>query len=53
MLDSSSQFNCLVSMDDSYNLKVSKVPIKELNEKQKKIITNATREEDLRDKLLE
>ena len=52
-LDPSFQFNCIVSMDKNSNLKISKVPIKELNEKQKKIIKNAKREEDIGNKLLE
>ncbi len=53
IMDSSSQFNCLVSMDENGNLKISKVPLKKLNEKLKKIIANAKREENIRDKLLE
>ena len=53
-LDSLFQFNYLVSMDDDKNnLKVTKVPIKELSEEQKKIVANAKREEDIRNKLLE
>ena len=40
-------------MDDDDNLKISKVPLKELNEEQKKIVANAKREEDIRNKLLE
>ena len=53
ILDPLCQFNCLVSMDDTNNLKISKVPLKELNEKQKTIISNAKKEEDIRNKLLE
>jgi len=53
LLDSLSQFNCVVSMDDNNNLKISKVPIKELNKQQKIIVANAKREEDIRNKLLE
>ncbi len=52
-LDPSCQFNCIVSIDENGNLKISKVPIKELNEKQKTIIKNAKREEDIKNKLLE
>ena len=52
-LDISCKFNCLVSMDENSNLKISKVPLKDLSEKQKKILVNASREEDIRDKLLE
>ena len=52
-IDISFRFNCLVNMDENSNLKISKVPLKELNEKLKEIIANATREEDIRDKLLE
>ncbi len=47
------QFNCVLSMDDDNNLKISKVPLKELNKEQKIIIANAKREEDIRNKLLE
>ena len=47
------QFNCLVSMDENFNLKISKSPLKELNQNLKKIIANAKREEDIKDKLLE
>ncbi len=53
LLDPLFEFNCVVSMDDNDNLKISKVPIKELNNKQKIIIANAKREEDIRNKLLE
>jgi len=52
-LDPSYKFNCLISMDENHNLKISKLPIKELNEEQKKIIENVKREEDIRNKLLE
>ena len=53
-LNPSFNFNCLVSIDNKNNdLKVSKIPLKELNKKLKKIIDNATREEDMKDKLLE
>ena len=40
-------------MDDNNNLKISKVPLKELNEKHKTIVANAKREEDIKNKLLE
>jgi len=53
ILDPLCQFNCLVSMDDNSNLKISKVPLKELNEEQKIIVANAKREEDISNKLLE
>ena len=52
-LDHSCQFNCLVSMDENLNLKLSKLPLKELNENLKKIIKNAKREEYIKDRLLE
>ncbi len=53
MLEPSCQFNYLVSMDENSDLKVTKSPLKELNKKLKIIIENGTREEDIRDKLLE
>ena len=53
LLDPLFQFNCVVSMDDDDNLKISRVPIKELNQEQKIIVKNAKREEDMRNKLLE
>ena len=53
MLKPSYRFNCLVSMDENNNLKISKVPIKELNAKLKNILANQSREEDIRGKLLE
>ena len=53
ILDPLCQFNSLVSMDDNNNLKISKVPLKELNEEHKIIIANAKREEDIKNKLLE
>ncbi len=52
-LDPLSQFNCLVSMDDNSALKISRVPLKELKEEQKIIISKAKREEDISNKLLE
>ena len=51
--DSSCKFNCLVSMDVNGNLKISKLPLKQLNENLKTIIANAKRDEDIKDKLLE
>ena len=51
-LDPLFQFNSLVRMDDDNNLKISKVPLKELNEKQKQLL-KMQREEDIRNKLLE
>ena len=53
MLKPSYRFNCLVSMDENNNLKISKVPIKELNAKLKNILANQSREEDIKGKLLE
>ena len=40
-------------MDENHNFKISKLPLKELNEEQKTIIGNVKREEDIRNKLLE
>ena len=53
ILDKSFQFNCLVFMDENSNLKISKIPLKELNNKLKKIIANQKKEEDISKKLLE
>ena len=53
MLDPTCHFNSLVSMDDNSNLKISKISLKKLNEEQKTIVSNAEREEDIRNKLLE
>ena len=53
MLNPSFQFNCVVNLDENSNLKVSKLPLKELNENQKIIVANTKREEDIKDKLLE
>jgi len=53
LLDPLFKFNCVVSMDDDDNLKISQVPLKELNKEQKIIVKNAKREEDIRNKLLE
>ena len=47
------KFNCLISMDDNNDLKISKVPLKELSDEQKIIVANAKRDDDIRDKLLE
>jgi len=52
-IDPLCHFNSLVSMDDNSNLKISKIPLKELNKEQKIIVANAKREEDIRNKLLE
>ena len=53
ILDPTCQFNCLVSMSENSDLKITRSPLKELNKKLKIIIKNGTREEDIRDKLLE
>jgi len=53
LLDPLCEFNCLVSMDDNNNLKISNSPLKELNEEQKTIVANAKRDDDIRNKLLE
>ena len=53
LLDPLFQFNCVVSMDEKCNLKISKVALKELNDNQKLLIANTKREEDIKDKLLE
>ena len=53
ILDPLCQFNCLVTMDDNSNLKIFKVPLKELNKEQKIIVANAKREDDISNKLLE
>ena len=53
-LDSSFRFNCLVSMDTKNGkLEIHKTHIKELSEEQKTIISNASREDDTKNKLLE
>ena len=52
-LDPNCQYNCLVKMEDNNILKISKLPLKELNENLKRMIMNTTKEEDIRDKLLE
>jgi len=53
ILDPLYKFNCLVSMDDNNNLKISNAPLKELNDEQKTIVINAKRDDDIRNKLLE
>ena len=53
LLDQACKFNCLVGMDQNNNLKISRVPIKKLSQNLKEIISNQTRDEDIRDKLLE
>ena len=40
-------------MDSNSNLKISKLPLKELNESLNTIIANAKKEEDIKNKLLE
>ena len=52
-LDPHCQFNCLVSMDENSNLKISKSPLKGLNKKLKIIISNASKEEEIKGRLLE
>ena len=52
-VDKSCQFNCLVSMDKNNNLKISRSPLKELNETLKTVIANAKKQEDIKDKFLE
>ncbi len=52
-LDPSCKFNSIVSLDENSNLKISKLPLKELNENLKKIIAKAKREEEIKGKLLE
>ena len=52
-INPSLKFNCVVKMDKNNNLKVSKHPLKELNEKLKIIISKAKREENIKGKLLE
>ena len=52
-VDKSCQFNCLVSMDKNSNLKISRSPLKELNETLKTVIANEKKEEDIKNKLLE
>ena len=53
-IDHSNNFNFLISMDFLNNeLNISKLPLKQLNQKLKLIISNETKEEDIKDKLLE
>ena len=40
-------------MDENSNLKISKVPIKNLNEELKILVSNAKKEEEFKGKLLE
>ena len=47
------KFNFVVSMDEDENLKISKIPLKEFNKNLKNIVENSTRDEDIKDKLLE
>ncbi len=53
LINPSFKFNCMISMDKNSNLKISKVHVKVLNENQKRIVSHAKREDDIRDKLLE
>jgi len=47
-------FNCLVTIDESNsNLKISKIPLKRLNENLKSMVQNNIREEEKKEKLLE
>ena len=52
-LDPNCQYNCLVKMEDNNILKISKLPLKELNKNLKVMIMNTTKEEDIKNKLLE
>ena len=52
-IDPTFKFNCLVSMDENSNLKISKLPHKELNKKLKIVIGNAKKDDEVKDKLLE
>ncbi len=52
-LNSKFKFNCLISMDENNNLKISKVPLKELKDTLKKIIAGAKKEDNISGKLLE
>ena len=47
------KFNCVVSMNKNGNLKVSRVPLKDLRGNLKKIVENKTKDDDIRGKLLE
>ncbi len=52
-IDPDFKFNCVVNIDKDSNLKITKRPLKVLDKKLKNIISNASREEDIRGKLLE
>ncbi|WP_288239814.1 FAD-dependent oxidoreductase [uncultured Prochlorococcus sp.] len=52
-LNSKFKFNCLISMDENNNLKISKVPLKELKDTLKKIIAGVKKEDNISGKLLE
>ena len=54
ILENSFKFNCMVSMDEKNPyLKITKIPLKVLNEKLKIIVETSTKEEDVKGKLLE
>ena len=54
ILETSFKFNCMVSMDEKNpHLKITKIPLKVLNEKLKIIVETSTKEEDVKGKLLE
>ena len=47
-------YNCLVSMNTiNGNLKISKVPLKQLKKYLKKVVFNSVRDDDVKNKLLE
>ena len=50
---SRSEFSYISDLLKNSDLKITRSPLKELNKKLKIIIKNGTREEDIRDKLLE
>ena len=52
-LDENCKFNNLVNMDENSNLKIFKIPLKELSPKLNSIISKETRDEEIKDKLLE
>ncbi len=52
-INKSCEYNCVIKMDNNNNLKISKIPLKELKQKLKNIIKQSTREEDIQGKLLE
>ena len=53
-LKSSCEFNLVINLDNTNcNLEINKIPLKKLNQKLKKIVSFSSREEDIRNKLLE